>query len=148
MFSAGITIVFGLLDMYLQKSLFFKYESTVTSILFGCYFAASLRGEKPLIQEFAEAQGRIKKEISPDSSYFFRFITIVWSLYYFLKAAFYGWVATKYSLEEGLAIRGVVGNISMYGLLFVSIFGARQIKAALGKLRLLPSTRSDVQQVK
>lgn len=66
----------------------------------------------------------------------------MWVIYFIVKAAFYAWVAQRYTIEEALAVRGLVGNASMYGLLFVSIFCARPIKSGLGKLRLLPSTRN------
>jgi intracellular septation protein A len=138
-FSATIAIVFGLVDMYFQKSLLFQYEASLTNVMVGLFFLSSLFGEKPIIREFAEAQGRISKELSPDSEYYFKFLTIVWSVYMFAKAAFYFWVAAKFSLEEGLVIRSVVGNVTFYGLLAISIFGSKQIKFILAKLKLLPS---------
>lgn len=140
-FSAGITIAFGLVDLYLQQSFLFKYEAALSNVMVGAFFASSLFGKKPIIREFAEAQGRISKDLTPDGEYYFKFLTVVWSIYSFAKAAFYVWVASNYSLEEGLATRATVGNLSFYALLFLSIFGAKQIKFALLKLKMLPSSR-------
>lgn len=140
-FSAGITIVFGLVDLYLQKSFLFKYEATLSNIMVGVFFACSLFNKKPIIREFAEAQGQIPKELSPDSEYYFKFLTVVWSGYSFAKAIGYFWIASRYSLEEGLAIRVVIGNVTFYSLLAVSIFGSKQIKFILAKLKMLPSTQ-------
>jgi intracellular septation protein A len=140
-FSASITIVFGMVDIYLQQSLLFKYEAALSNVIVGIFFTSSLFGKKPIILEFAEAQGRISSELSQDGEYYFKFLTVVWSLYSFIKAGFYTWVASNYPLEEGLAIRGVVGNATFYGLMLISIFGSKQIKFALAKLKMLPSSR-------
>lgn len=140
-FSAVLTLTFGVIDIYLQQSIFFKYEAAMTNLLVGCYFASTLFSEKSIIREFAEAQGRIPKQISKDGEYYFRFLTLVWAAYSVIKALFYAWVASNYSLEEGLVVRGIIGNSTFYGLLFLSIFGSKPILYVLGRLRLLPSTR-------
>lgn len=145
-FSAAITILFGVLDLYLQRTVFFKYEASASNVLFGLYFGSTLLSKKPLLQEFAEAQGRIKDQINADGVYLFRFLTALWALYFFAKAGFYAWVASRYSLEEGLAIRGTIGSASLYGLLGISIFGAKKIKHLLGVAKLLPSTRGQISE--
>jgi intracellular septation protein A len=140
-FSALITIIFGLIDLYLQQTLLFRFEAALSNIMIGIFFALSLWGEKPIIREFAEAQGRISSHLNSEDDYYFKFLTVIWSIYMFVKAGFYFWVATAYSLAEGLAIRATFGNATFYGLLAISIFGSKQIKAVLAKLRLLPSAR-------
>lgn len=135
-FSAAITLVFGCVDLFLQRSLLFKYEAALSNAMVGVFFLLSLRGEKPIILQFAEAQGRISKELTPELKYYFKFLTVVWSLYSFVKAGVYIWIASNYSLEQGLIFRGVVGNASFYALLFVSIFGSRQIIFILRKLKM------------
>ena len=142
LFSAGITITFGFIDIYLQQAVLFKYEAAMTNVLVGAYFAASLFGKKTLIQEFAEAQGRVTNEITADTLYYFRFLTAVWVGYLFLKAGAYAWIAANYSLEQALVIRGTFGNVSFYGLLFLSIFCSKQIKSGLAKCKFLPSSRN------
>ncbi len=143
-FSAAITILFGVVDLYLQESFLFKYEAALSNVLIGLFFAVSLFGKRPIIREFAEAQGRIGKDLSPDGEYYFKFLTLVWSLYSFIKAAFYIWVATHYELEQGLAIRVVVGNASFYALLALSIFGKTPITFGLMKLKMMPSSKVKV----
>lgn len=141
-FSASIAIVFGLIDVYLQQSVFFKYEGALSNVMVGLFFASSLFGEKSIIQEFAEAQGRVSGTLSPDAQYYFKFLTVVWTVYQFAKAAFYAWVAAHYTLEEGLVFRALVGNVTFYALLGISIFGSRPIIKILAKLGMLPSTRA------
>ena len=146
LFTAAVVVIFGLVDLYLQQSVLFKFEAALSSMMMGVFFAASLFGGKPIIREIAEAQGRIAKELSPDGEYYFRFLTQAWSFSFFAKAAFYVWVALNYSLEQGLVIRGIVGSATTYGLMFVSIFGAKQIKGLLAQLGLLPSSQDGVRR--
>jgi intracellular septation protein len=141
LFAAAITVGFGLIDLYLQQTLFFKYEASLTSFVVGVYFATTLLGEKTLIQEFAQSQGRVGSEITLDQEYYFRFLTVTWALYQFAKAGAYFWLASRVSLEEGLVIRAILGNATFYLLLAASIFGAKTIKGVLGNLKMLPSTR-------
>jgi intracellular septation protein A len=111
-FTALITVVFGSVDLYLQQSLLFKYEATLTTIMVGVFFGSTLFADKSLIQEFAEQQGRVKGPMSMDRVIYFRFLTIIWSLYFFIKAAIYFKIASNSTLEQGFVIRAVVGNIS------------------------------------
>jgi intracellular septation protein A len=140
-FTATITILFGAVDLYLQQSVLFKFEAAFSNFLVGCFFASTLFAEKAILLEFAEAQG-FDKELTPDREYFFAFLTALWSVYFWAKAAVYAWLATRYSLEKALAIRLVAGNVSLYAMMAVSVFGAKPIMRALGKLRLLPSART------
>jgi intracellular septation protein A len=139
-FTATITIVFGLIDIYLQQSIFFKFEAPLTNFVVGLYFALSLFG-KPLIQEFAEQQGRIAGTLSADTEYYFKFLTLVWAFYMWAKSVVYIWVAMNMTLEEGLVFRTIFGSISFYGLLGISIFGAPMIKPLLARAKFLPSSR-------
>jgi intracellular septation protein A len=148
LFSSGITVTFGLMDIYLQQSLFFKYEAAMSSLLVGAYFASSLLGKKTLIQEFAEAQGRVQDELTPDREFYFRFLTSIWVGYFLLKAFLYAWIAAHYSLEYALVWRGVFGNASFYGMLFLSIGCSKFIKSILTNFKLFPSQHaSDTEAV-
>ena len=139
LYSAAITVLFGGIDLYLKESVLFKYEATISNILVGCFFASTLLGKKPIIQEFAEAQGRISKELSLDGQFYFKFITLIWSVYFWLKAAIYAWLASRVSIGEGFLIRTLIGSASFYALLAISIFGYKFFHRILKKLKLLPS---------
>ena len=65
-------------------------------------------------------------------------------IYLWLKSASYFWLASHVSLEEGLIIRGILGNISFYALLGISIFGAKRLKAILLQLKMMPSARKPI----
>jgi len=145
-FSITVTLLFGVVDLYLQGPFLFRYEAVLSNVVTGVFFALTLRGKKSLIQEFAERRalaGGTAVPINPDTIYYFRLCTRVWVVYFFLKAAFYAWTAYRYDLEKALAIRLLVGNVTFYALLFVSIFLARPIILSLRRLGLTPSARPE-----
>ena len=144
-FSIAVSLLFGAVDLYFKGPFLFRYESVLTNIVTGIFFGLTLWGDKPIIQEFAERQAAAKGTtvpIKPDTVYYFRLCSIVWTAYFFLKAAFYAWVSSVYDLEKALAIRMLVGNVTFYPLLGASIFLARPIIHLLQRAGLAPSTRS------
>jgi len=143
-FSIAVSLLFGTVDLYFHGPFLFRYEPVLSNIVTGIFFGLTLRGEKSIIQEFAErraeANGTVVP-IKPDTVFYFRVCSVVWTAYFFLKAGFYTWVASRYELERAMEIRVVVGNATFYPLLFVSIFLARPIIGLLRRLKLAPSTR-------
>jgi len=143
-FSSAIIIGFGIADLFVQEPYFFKFEATLTNLFFAVFFGLSLLKEKPIVQEFAEMQKRTSDEQSPDKLFFFRFFTILWSGYFILKAAFYLWINFHTSLDEGLLIRVLVGKVSFWIMMYISIGMPKQIWSTLEKFRLFPSQREAV----
>jgi uncharacterized membrane protein len=139
-----MTLVFGFADLWLEKSVFFVYEPCVTNLLSAVFFGASLFSKKTIIQEFRESRELKKgtKLKSPEKALiaYFRLLTGIWVAYFILKAGVYFWLASRYSIEETLAIRVVIGSGSLYGFILLSVFGSRFIFPILKRFRLLPST--------
>jgi uncharacterized membrane protein len=137
-FSAAMTVVFGLVDLLAQQSLLFKYEAVVTNIATAAVFGATLRGGKSIIQESYErsprAQGRKMPEWLPR---YFRAVTAVFVVYFLAKAVLYFFVARAYSIEQALAIRAVVGNVSL-----AVLFGLTFAMSKLFKPKQAPATAS------
>jgi len=140
-FTSVITILFGAIDLYLQRNALFRYEPVATNFLVGAFFLSTLFFGKALIQEMAEKQGRAIGPLDPDKVYYFRFLTVVWSLYFWGKAGAYLWIARHYSMEQLALVRILAGSASMYALLAASIFLARPIRRGLHRLGLSPSAR-------
>ncbi|MBL7672123.1 MAG: septation protein IspZ [Bdellovibrionaceae bacterium] len=141
-FSVALTFVFGVLDLTLENAFFYKIEATVTNLFTAFFFGITLFQPKPLIQQFAEQQGRTLKEQSIDKTFFFRLLTMVWTFYFILKAILYLWINLNSDLEQGLIVRTIIGNVSFGIMLFVSIGLARPIWNLLVKLKVMPSARS------
>jgi intracellular septation protein A len=145
-FSIAVSLGFGLVDLYFKGPFLFRYESVLSNVVTGAFFGLTLRGEKSIIQEFAERRAEATGKpvpVNPDTIYYFRLCSMVWTGYFFLKAAFYAWVAWRYDLERALAIRLTVGNVTFYTLLGASIFLARPIILLLRRTGLAPSARGE-----
>jgi intracellular septation protein A len=116
-FSVCTTFIFGMIDLYSDNPFLFRYESVLTNILTGIYFGATIFVGKPLIQEFAERANPddIKK---PGSTIYLRYLTMVWTLYFFAKAVVYFYLANSdLSIERVTIIRSALGPISFAALL-------------------------------
>ena len=139
--SAGIVIVFGSIDFFLQDAFLFKFEASLGNTLLGLFFAGTLFRRKTIIQEFAEAKTALPATLSDDDQFYFRVLTIVWSFYFFGKSLVYLWIATQFGMEKGLIVRTVIGNASFVVLLFVTLFSYRPSMVVLRWAGFLPSSR-------
>lgn len=140
-FTSVITILFGTIDLYLQRNALFRYEPVATNFLVGAFFLSTLFFGKALIQEMAEKQGRAIGPLDPDKVFYFRFLTVVWSVYFWAKAGAYFWIARHYSMEQLTLVRILAGSASMYALLVASIFLSRPTRRILFRVGLSPSAR-------
>ena len=142
-YAAAVTGIFGALDLYLKRALFFRYEAALTNVLSAVFFASTLRGGRSLIQDVAEktmtAEG---VAMSADHVFYFRLWTLIWVAYFLAKAAVYAWLAASpLSLERLLIVRAVIGNVTLYGLIALSVASGKAGFFVLRRWRLLPSAR-------
>jgi len=137
-FTAAMTLGFGAIDLVLNQPVFLKYEAVGTNVLTGIYFGATAFAEKSLIQEaYEKAPGA--KPVDADLAAYFRAFTAVWAGYFFVKAVGYFFIARAYDYDHALAIRTVVGNVSMFALVGLSwLCGERLFSLAkrLGLVRI------------
>jgi hypothetical protein len=122
-----------------------KYEAVITNTVTAGVFVLGAAGPKPLIQEVAE-----QREGRPFSSdavrIFFRWFTLVWAAYFALKAAFYFWMAWTLPMTEALAVRALVGSLSLGLMLLLSYTQGRRaffLCQRWGWLPAAPSTARD-----
>jgi len=141
-FSSVIALTFGIIDFSMESPVLLKFEAGVINLLFAGFFAASLLREKSIIEELAEQQGRIEAISSADKTFFFRALTAAWIIYFLAKAAAYTWIGFNSTLEQGMLLRALIGNLSMAAMFFISIGLARPLWRAMLTLRLMPSTKS------
>ena len=144
-FSSAIVVLFGLADLIIEEPFFIKFEATLTNLFFAIFFGMSLFKEKSIVQEFAEAKNRTSEEQSEDKSYFFRLFTAVWCLYFVIKAVFYLWLNFNMSLNEGLILRMIIGKMSFWVMMFISIGLPAQVWKILEKFKLFPSQKAKMQ---
>lgn len=141
LFSLSVVLLFGALDLWLANEFFMKLESGLMNLMMAGVFGFSLLREKSIVEELAENQGRISKEQTPDKTFFFRFVTTVWFLYYVLRAAAFTWMNFVMNDGESFFVKIFLGTASFYVLLAASLGLSRQLWNVLLKFRLMPSAR-------
>jgi intracellular septation protein A len=136
--SAGLTVAFGLIDLAVRTPFMLSYESVITSVALGCFFVAGSRGERPMIQEFAEQREGKPFPGRADVVFFFRLLTLIWAGYFFVKAAAYLWLAQTLTVAQAMEVRSVAGPVSI-GIMMVVSFQGRRLFALLRRLGWLPA---------
>ena len=138
---SALTLVFGGIDLVATSPFMLKYEAAVTNVATGFAFVAGAMGKKPIIQEVAEQRGE-SVPATAETRAFFRLFTLCWAAYFFVKAAFYVWAVSAMPMLEAMALRSVVGSVSLALMILVSATQGRRLFFLCRRLGLLP--KSDV----
>ncbi len=134
---SGLTLIFGLIDLASTSPFMLKYEAVITNAATGLAFVAGALGEKPIIQEVAEQRGETFVA-TQEVRAFFRVFTLGWAAYFFLKAAFYLWMAWTLPMLEAMALRSVAGSVSLGLMIAISVTQGRRLFFLCRRLGLLP----------
>ncbi len=140
-FSSAIIIIFGVADLSFKEPFFFKFEAFLTNLFFAVFFGMSIFKQKSIIQEFAESQKRTSLEQSQDKQFFFKLLTSFWTVYFILKGGFYLWINFSTSLNETLLIRMVVGKMSFWVMMILTVGLSKQIWKWVERFEMFPSQR-------
>ena len=97
---SALTLIFGLIDLMATSPFMLKYEAVVTNVATGFAFIVGALGEKPILQEVAQSRGEAFP-VTAEVVAFFRLFTLVWAAYFFLKAAFFLWMALTLPMLDG-----------------------------------------------
>lgn len=136
---AVLTVVFGSIDLASDSPFMLVYESALTNTVTGIAFIIGTYGKKPMLQELAEQRSSIPFPDRPDMRRFFQIFTLLWVAYFFLKAAFYVWVARTMPLTEAMALRSLVGGTSLGLMILLSTTQGKRLFMLCRKLGLLPA---------
>ncbi|RZA01638.1 MAG: hypothetical protein EOP11_17330, partial [Proteobacteria bacterium] len=120
-FTSLIVILFGAIDLYLGQTSLFRYEPVATNLLVGAFFLSTLFVGKAIVQELAEKQKRPFPTVDAGRIFYFRFLTLVFAIYFWLKAGAYYWIAEHYTMEQLTIVRLLAGSTSLYALIGASI---------------------------
>jgi hypothetical protein len=115
-----------------------KYESVITNLVTCGLFVLGAGGPKPMIQEAAEQRQGAPFPEGADIRHFFQLFTLLWAAYFFVKAGFYFWLAWILPMAQALAVRSVVGSISLGLMLALSVTQGRRMFDFCRRWRLLP----------
>jgi intracellular septation protein A len=135
---SGLTLVFGAVDLAATSPFMLKYEAAVTKVATGEAFVAGAMGRKPIIQEVAEQRGGEAFPPTREIRAFFRLFTFAWAAYFFVKAAFYVWIVRALPLLEAMALRSLIGSISLGLMIAISVTQGRRLFFLCRRLGLLP----------
>lgn len=124
---ATLLLAFGAVDLCAATPFLLVYEAPITSALTGAAFIAGAFGERPLLQELAEKRARADVPQTEETRRFFRLFTLFWAVYFFLKAGGYLWLAASLPLKEALALRSVVGSLSLGLMIALSVTQGRRL---------------------
>jgi len=134
---SALTLAFGFVDLVSTSPFMLKYEAAVSNAATGLVFVIGALGDKPIIQEAAEQRGYsfvVTKEIRA----FFRLFTLLWAAYLFLKAALFVWMAWTMPMLEAMALRSVIGGVSLGLMIAISVTQGRRLFFLCRGLGLLP----------
>jgi intracellular septation protein A len=134
---SALTLVFGFVDLVSTSPFMLKYEAAVSSAATGIAFVVGALGQKPIIQEAAEQCGH-SFVVTEEIRAFFRLFTFVWAAYFFLKAALFVWMAWTMPMLEAMALRSVIGGISLGLMIAISVTQGRRLFFLCRRLGLLP----------
>jgi intracellular septation protein A len=137
-FSSVLTVMFGAIDLVAVTPFMLKYESVITNVATGLAFVIGARGAKPMLQELAEKQKNATFPEGADVRRFFQIFTLLWALYFFVKAAFYYYLGLVLPLTEAIALRSIIGSASLGLMILLSVTQGRRLFDLCRRLGLLP----------
>jgi intracellular septation protein A len=124
---SALTLAFGAVDLCVATPFLLVYEAPITNALTGAAFVAGAFGERPMLMEVAAARPGVSFPDGGETRRFFRLFTWVWAAYFFLKAAFYLWLAATLPLTQALALRSALGGISLALMIALSVTQGRRL---------------------
>jgi len=124
---SALTLGFGVVDLCVATPFLLVYEAPITNVLTGFAFLAGAFGEKPMLQELAERRPGAAIPQTEEVRRFFRLFTLIWAAYFFLKAAGYLYLAATLPLKEAIALRSVLGSLSLALMMMLSITQGRRL---------------------
>lgn len=123
LFSNGLVVVFGAIDLASKSPFMLRFESPITNFGIGVVFAIGAFGKKPLLQALAEARQPEPFPDDPDVRRFFQVFTLIWATYFVVKSGVYLWIGLIMPLGQAMAVRTVVGLVSLGVMILVSTQG-------------------------
>jgi intracellular septation protein A len=135
---SGLTAVFGAIDLSITTPFLIKYEAAVTNLATAAAFVIGAFGDKPMLQEVAEQRAAETFPATAEVRRYFQLFTLAWAVYFFAKAAFYAWAVWRLPLTEAIALRSLVGGVSLGLMSAISITQGRRLFFLCRRLGLLP----------
>jgi intracellular septation protein A len=131
---SALTLGFGAVDLYARTPFLLVYEAPITNVLTGLAFVVGAFGDKPMLQELAEQRPGASIPQTEEARRFFRLFTLIWAAYFFLKAAGYVYLAATMPMKEAIALRSVLGSLSLAIMTALSVSQGRRLFLLMRRL--------------
>ena len=115
-----LTLAFGAVDLVAPTPFLLVYEAPITNLLTAAAFLAGAFGQTPLLMEMAQSRMGERIPQTGQTRRFFRLFTLVWVAYFVVKATVYLWLAAILPLAQAIALRSVLGGVSLAVMIAVS----------------------------
>lgn len=124
--STTLAVLFGLIDLLSVTPFMIQYEAVLTNLIIAGSFAWGAFGSRSLIQELVEDhQGFAFPPERTELRAYFKALTLLWVAYFMVKAGVYFWLLTHFSLSHALALRSLIGTLSLGCMIGLSMQGKR-----------------------
>ncbi len=111
--SSAFTVFFGGLDLVFGGARFYRLSPFFHNLVIGTVLFVSLFTRLSLMEWFAHGlPDRFRPKGGEIGRGYFRKMTLLWVVYFYLKSVFYLWLAFQVDLGELILLRSVIGNIS------------------------------------
>ena len=124
---SALTLGFGAVDLCVATPFLLVYEAPITNALTGIAFVFGAFGDKPMVQEIAERRPGADIPQTEEVRRFFRLFTLIWAGYFFVKAAGFLYLAASFPLTQALALRSVLGALSLIVMIALSVSQGRRL---------------------
>jgi intracellular septation protein A len=141
MLTTALCLGFGAIDIYFQSSTFMIYEAPIINLFIAAVFALSMRKEVSIIQELAEKKKDMSSRPFRDRQFFFRGFTLIWVLYFLVRAAGFLWL-NRHGNIDTIWARLLIGKLTMMAMIGLSVMGGRPLWQLTHRLGLFPSQRN------
>jgi uncharacterized membrane protein len=138
MLICGLTVGFGAIDLVSETPFMLKYEAVITNIVIGVICVAGARGSRPIVLEIAEQQHGEPFQQRPSIIRFYQIFTLIWAVYFFVKAGLYLIIGQMMPMTQAMAVRSVFGTLSMVLMMVFSVLGGRRMFLFFRRKGLLP----------
>jgi intracellular septation protein A len=136
--TSGLTLAFGAIDLVAATPFMLAYEAPLSNLATAAAFFVGAMGEKPMLQEVAEQRQGETYPATAEVRRFFQILTLVWAIYFLAKAALYVWLASTMPLPEAVALRSLIGGVSLGLMIALSATQGRRLFFLCRRLGLLP----------
>ncbi len=142
--TATTTIGLGILDISLASPRFFSWEASITNAAFGGWFAwLMVKGPGPLTEQLLALQPQLLESWGPDGrgrlNGMMRVLLAMIVLFHVFTAAAYAFIAFRYTVEDAVGIRVIVGNVSLIPFLAAVFLGLHPLHRIASRRGWLPA---------